>query len=425
MRTTLWLVALFAIAVAAALFAGNNHGTVTLYWPPFRVDVSLNLVALGLALLFLALHLALRAISALLNIPHEARRWRMLGKERAMHAAFVDALFNLTAGRFVRARRSAELAIAMEESLEVQRAKTAHSQRVRTMAHMVAAESAHALQDRSRREQHFERLLELPPTREGQEGREGALLRAARWALDDRDASKALEWLDQMPSGVARRTVAQRLRLRAARLTGRSQQALDAVRQLTKHRAFSEVVGAGITRGLALEMLRAAHDPSQLQRAWNTLDAAEQKVPDVALEAAERCLQLGGEASISRQWLLPLWERLPSRNDGLAPAQRIRMVRILERGFSDASGTPDAVWLTRVEALQQANPADPLFQYLAGILCTRLELWGKAQQLLRQSLTMLKDPEMQRDAWRALAELAERRQDLAAAAQAYKQAAKA
>jgi HemY protein len=59
------------------------------------------------------------------------------------------------------------------------------------------------------------------------------------------------------------------------------------------------------------------------------------------------------------------------------------------------------------------------------VLCTRLELWGKAQQLLRQSLTMLKDPEMQRDAWRALAELAERRQDSVAAAQAYKQAAKA
>ena len=425
MRSTLWLVALFAIAVAAALFAGNNQGTVTLYWPPFRVDLSLNLVVLGLALLFLALHLALRALSALLNIPKEARRWRMLGKERAMHAAFVDALFNLTAGRFVRARRAAELAITMEESLEVHRAKTAHSQRVRSMAHMVAAESAHALQDRTRREAHFQSMLELAPSREGQEGREGALLRAARWAVDDRDASKALEWLDQMPSGVARRTVALRLRLRAARLAGRSQQALDAVRQLTKHRAFSEVAGAGMARGLALEMLRSAHDPSQLQRAWDGLDAAEQKVPDVALEAAERCLQLGGEASSSRQWLLPLWERLPSRSEGLAASQRIRMVRILERGFSEAAGMPDAVWLTRVEALQQANPADPLFQYLAGVLCTRLELWGKAQQLLRQSLTMLKDPEMQRDAWRALAELAEQRQDSAAAAQAYKQAAKA
>lgn len=424
MRSTLWLVALFAIAVAAALFAGNNQGTVTLYWPPFRVDLSLNLVVLGLALLFLVLHLALRALSALLNIPKEARRWRMLGKERAMHAAFIDALFNLTAGRFVRARRAAELAITMEESLEVHRAKTAHSQRVRAMAHMVAAESAHALQDRTRREAHFQSLLELAPSREGQEGREGALLRAARWAVDDRDSAKALEWLDQMPSGVARRTVALRLRLRAARLAGRSQQALDAVRQLTKHRAFSEVAGAGMARGLALEMLRSAHDPSQLQRAWDGLDAAEQKVPDVALEAAERCLQLGGEASSSRQWLLPLWERLPSRSEGLAASQRIRMVRILERGFTEAAGMPDAVWLTRVEALQQANPADPLFQYLAGVLCTRLELWGKAQQLLRQSLTMLKDPEMQRDAWRALAELAEQRQDSAAAAQAYKQAAK-
>jgi HemY protein len=425
MRSTLWLVALFAIAVAAALFVGNNQGTVTLYWPPFRVDMSLNLVVVGLTLLFLVLHLALRALSALFNIPHEARRWRMLGKERAMHAAFVDALFNLTAGRFVRARRASELAITMEESLEVHRAKTAHSERVRAMAHMVAAESAHALQDRSRREQHFQDLLELAPSREGQEGRESALLRAARWALDDRDASKSLEWLDQMPSGVARRTVALRLRLRAARLAGRSQQALDAVRQLTKHRAFSEVVGAGIARGLALEMLRAAHDPSQLQRAWDGLEATEQRVPDVALEAAERCLQLGGDASTSRQWLLPLWERLPSRNEGLAAAQRIRMVRILERGFSEAAGVPDAVWLTRVEALQLANPADPLFQYLAGVLCSRLELWGKAQQLLRQSLTMLKDPEMQRDAWRALAELAERRQDSGAAAQAYKQAAKA
>ena len=425
MRSTLWLVALFAIAVAAALFVGSNPGTVTLYWPPFRVDMSLNLVVVGLTLLFVVLHLALRALSALFNIPHEARRWRMQGKERAMHAALIDALFNLSAGRFVRARRASELAITMEESLSVHRAQTAHSQRVRTMAHMVAAESAHALQDRQRREDHFQQMLVLPPSREGQEGREGALLRASRWALDDRDALKALEWLDQMPSGVARRTVALRLRLRAARLAGRSQQAMDAVRLLTKHRALSEVAGAGMARGLALEMLRAAHDLSQLQRAWDGLEPAEQKVPDVALEAAERCLQLGGEASLARQWLLPLWERLPSRSEGLAASQRIRMVRILERSFSEAAGMPDAVWLTRVEALQHANPADPLFQYLAGVLCTRLELWGKAQQLLRQSLTMLKDPEMQRDAWRALAELAERRQDSVAAAQACKQAAKA
>ena len=46
MRAALWLLALFGVAVAAALFAGNNQGTVTLYWPPYRIDLSLNMVVL-------------------------------------------------------------------------------------------------------------------------------------------------------------------------------------------------------------------------------------------------------------------------------------------------------------------------------------------------------------------------------------------
>ena len=48
MRAALWFLALFGIAVAVALFAGNNQGTVTLFWPPYRVDVSLNLALLAL-----------------------------------------------------------------------------------------------------------------------------------------------------------------------------------------------------------------------------------------------------------------------------------------------------------------------------------------------------------------------------------------
>ena len=45
MRVTFWLLALFGIAVAVALFAGNNQGTVTLFWPPWRVDLSLTTLA--------------------------------------------------------------------------------------------------------------------------------------------------------------------------------------------------------------------------------------------------------------------------------------------------------------------------------------------------------------------------------------------
>ena len=46
MRAALWLMALFAIAVASALFAGNNDATVTVFWEPHRIDLSLNFVLL-------------------------------------------------------------------------------------------------------------------------------------------------------------------------------------------------------------------------------------------------------------------------------------------------------------------------------------------------------------------------------------------
>ena len=40
MRAAFWLLALFAIAVATALFAGNNSAVVTIFWPPHRIDIT-------------------------------------------------------------------------------------------------------------------------------------------------------------------------------------------------------------------------------------------------------------------------------------------------------------------------------------------------------------------------------------------------
>mgnify|MGYP000264048252 CR=1 FL=1 len=48
MRAALWLMGLFALAVAGAWLAGNNHGTVAVFLSPYRVDLSLNLVLLCL-----------------------------------------------------------------------------------------------------------------------------------------------------------------------------------------------------------------------------------------------------------------------------------------------------------------------------------------------------------------------------------------
>jgi HemY protein len=202
----------------------------------------------------------------------------------------------------------------------------------------------------------------------------------------------------------------------------RNLEALETVRLLTKHRAFSEQVGSSISRGLALELMRASHDPLQVQRAWDTLEPSEQHMPDVALEASQRLLVLGGSAAVARQWLLPVWDSMARGGDVLQVGQRVRLVRVLEQSFASSSEAPDATWLAKVETAQMSNPREPVLQYLAGVVCMRLQLWGKAQQLLKQSLSLLQDAELRRDAWRALAEMAEQRQDSASATHAYRQA---
>jgi HemY protein len=424
MRTALWLAGLFSVAAALAIFAGSNPGTVTVYWAPYRIDLSLNLVLLTLLLAFVVLHLALRAVSIMFSIPAQARRWRLLQKERAIHTALLESLSHLFGGRFIRARKSAERVLALEASVAGSAEPLAYAARLRALSHLLAAESAHALQDRTLRDVHFRLALEHAVARDAQDTRDGVQLRAARWAFDDRDAKAALDWLAQLPLGAARRTLALRLRFKAARLAKQSLKALELARLLTKHRAFSEMAGHSIARGLAIEHLRAAHDPAQLERAWSELESQERLMPDVAMQAAEHLLQLGGDAALARLWLRPVWETMAQQLSALSVAQRVRLARVLEASFGDGDQAPDADWLRRIETLQMANPGDGVLQYLAAVVCLRLSLWGKAQQLLRQSLSPSQDSGLRRDAWRALAFLAEQRQDSAAAIEAYRQALK-
>lgn len=409
-RAVLWLLALFGIAVGSALFAAGNPGTVTLFWPPYRVDLSLNLVLLVLLALFVVLHLALGALDAFAGIPGQARRWRLQQKERLVQSALVDTLVHLVAGRFVRARKAAEYALAMHTRPDAKDESAGRSLRIQAMLHLLAAESAHAVQDHSLRDKHFQLANELLSNPETGAVQEGFFMRAARWALDDHDANSAAQWLERLPQGAARRTVALRLRFRVARMQGENAVALETVRLLIKHRAIASSSGASVSQALALELLQAGQDPGQILAAWDFLDQDERTLPDVALGMAKHWLSKGGDAAQSREWLLPVWERMMQDAKSISVLQRMRLVRALETGLMDQHEAPDVKWVARIEAAQRAQPRDPLLQYLAAVMCVRLSLWGKAQHLLRQCIAISPDPEIKSDAQRILASLAQRKE---------------
>ena len=428
MRAALWLMGLFALAVAGAWLAGNNHGTVAVFLSPYRVDVSLNLVLLCLGGLVFVLLLVQRALSALLSLPREARRWRLQQKERAAHAALLDAMGHFMAGRFLRARKSAEAVLDREASLSAADQKLGHSVALRALAHVMAAESAHALQDKALRETHLTQALHEAEQATGADRQtllEGIPLRAARWLIDDRDAHASLDQLRQLPASVIRRTVAMRLQLKAARLAGQPAQALDTALLLTKHRAFSPAASQSLVRGLVLELLGNTHDEKALEKLWLSLPTTQRAMTELATEAAMRLVQLGGSAVQARQWLLPVWDSMKAAQNTWDAVAMQRLVRGVHVTLVDVNALDARPWLARIEAAQQAWPSEPHLQYLAGMACQHHQLWGKAQTLLSQAARNLQDPAMRRQVWCALAELAEQRQDVAAALQAWKQAAKA
>ena len=425
MRAALWLMSLFAVAVASALFASNNVGTVSIFWTPYRFDVSLNLVLFGLVLVLLTLHWAQRALTAMFELPKQARRWRLLQKERATHTALLEGMAQFMEGRFLRARKSAEAVLAREKSLSDAGEVLEHAGALRSVAHILAAESAHALQDKSARQHHLDLALQEPTVAYSslrQSLVEGSMLRAARWSLDDRDAAESLLWLDRLPQGVSRRTLAMRLRLKAARLAGESSQALDTALLLIKHRAFTSEAAASMVRSLVFELIAKTHEQGQMQRLWTRLGEAQRQSPDLAIQAAQHWLVLKGDPVVARAWLKPIWLRLQQEPQKISKSQELKLIQTLDASFSGADNQDEKDWLISIETAQKGNPRNPMLQFLAGRLCLKRQLWGKAQVLLAQAAPLLQDPSVKRQAWRSLAELAEQKEDLPAALQALKKA---
>lgn len=423
MRSVFWLLGLAAVAVALAMLVGHNQATLTLFWPPYRFDVSFNFVVFCLIAGFVLLYAALRAFAMLRDLPAQAQRWRSQQVERSVVGAVMDALSHQLAGRFVRAQSAAEQ--ALDQLKSVPAGQWPRRDQLQLLAHLLLAESAQSLQNRERRDDNLQAALSPQLTRSAPEAHEGALLRAVRWAIEDRDPDAARARLAELPQGAGRRILALRLKLRLSRLSGETAEALETARVLAKHRAFSPEASRSIVRGLALDALREAHDMAQLGAFWNELDAEERAMPELVLAAARRAHQLSRNVQDDeelqvvsarvRAWLEPLWPAFGA----LDVAQQRQLAMALEPTLADL----DAAGLARLEQLQRQWPQNGYLQYLAGQACMRRQLWGKAAQMLNQASHSLQEPDLLRRTWRGLALLAEERGDEAAAQAAWKRAA--
>jgi HemY protein len=181
------------------------------------------------------------------------------------------------------------------------------------------------------------------------------------------------------------------------------------------------MAGQSLLRELAVASLNDAHDGAQLQRAWDSLEVSERNQPEVVLHAAQRMIRLSGEAATVMPWLTPLWNRMVQKPDSCTPAIRERVAQTLARALVLLPADPE--WLASIDRARQTYPRWVELQYLAGLVCWHHALWGKAQQMLELAAPQLKNADMQRQAWRTLAQLAEQKEETARAQLCWKRAA--
>jgi HemY protein len=395
MRSIIWLVLLCVVAVVTATTLGSNDGLVTIYWSGWRTELSLNLFLILLLGSVALLFSAAQALRSLLSLPERASEWRALRRERAAQAALREALAEYFSARYSRAHKAALKALTLREDSPQLRADGEFG----VLAQLLAAGSLHRLQDRPRRDAVMRALFQQGGRRGGGHGVEdGARLLAAEWAIDDRDAERAAELLDQLPAGVARRTQALRLKLQASRLQRQPLQALHMARLLAKHQGFTPTAARGLLRSLAGEAIDDTHDLQQLQRLWEQLDAADRQDAAVAARAALRAVALGSSAD-ARAWLRPFWDRLGEleRDDRDAVALAL---------FDAAPGI-EHEWLPRLEAVLDGYGHEAAVVVAVGMAFADRQLWGKARKLLEQSAGAAGLPtRARRRAWRVLAQMA-------------------
>ena len=108
MKGLIWLLIVFAAAIALALIGRSETGYALFVYPPYRVEVSLVLFVLVAVIGFGLLYVLSRMVHQLIAIPAQLRAYRARRRKARAQGALVAALQSYFEGRYVRAVKDAQ-----------------------------------------------------------------------------------------------------------------------------------------------------------------------------------------------------------------------------------------------------------------------------------------------------------------------------
>lgn len=371
MKHLLWLLGLFAAAVAVML-AARNPGYVQFVYPPYKIEMSLTLFVFVLLAGFALWYLLVRLAVVTLRLPEYVRAFR---EERATskgRAAMIEALKAYFEGRFAAAEKAAVRAMELGEKSGLNS--------------IVAARAAHELREFDRRDAYLA----------GAEGKTVGestmrLMAKTEFLLDQKQPQSALNSLKELSdSGMHKHIGALSLELKAQQQARNWDAVLEVMAQLEKRNAIEKTVAAQMRQQAWLEKLRSqALDIATLRAVWKSIPGEFRHRAKIAAAAAEAFSRLGD--CKSAQQLLA---------DSLNAQWDSELVAL----YGECHNADNVAQIEQAERWLKQHTDDAGLLLALGKLCMHQQLWGKAQSYLDASLSL----ESSQAAYAALGQLAEK-----------------
>ncbi len=355
MRALLWLLLLGALAVGLSLTARYNDGYALFVLPPWRVEVSLNLLAVATVAAFFLLYWVFRGVGALQRLPGQIGAYRARRARGRAESTLHEAMRCFAEGRFSLAIKHA--------------ARTFEAGHVAGLAALVAWRAAHALRDAEREALWHERAVAHA------EGSMAAVLMTeAELAVEGRDFAAALLALDRLAEAGGRHFGALRLQMRAQQGLGNWREVARLVRVLEKYRALSAEQAAPVRRRAHAEVLKSlADDAKAIRTYWKDMPNEDRLQPALAQAAAQALAaanDCAGAAHLVEEVLDERWDSTLIAAYALCPG-------------GDTLGR-----IAHCEKWLVERPRDAQLLLALGRLCRERQLWGKAQSYLEASLAV-------------------------------------
>ncbi len=370
MRWLLWLLGLFAFAVAVML-AVRNPGYVQFVYPPYRMDVTLTIFVLLLCAVFAVGYMAVRMVIVTLHLPEYVRTFRQERASNKSRAAMMESLTAYFEGRYAAAEKAAVRAMALGEKSGLNT--------------IVAARAAHELHEFDRRDAY---LADAGGKKVGESTMR--LMAKTEFLLDQKQPQSALSSLKELSdTGMHKHVGALSLELKAQQQARNWDAVLDVTAQLEKRKAIDKVVAEQLRQQAWLEKLRSpTTDIAALRALWKSIPAESRRRSKISAAAAQAFGKLG-DCQSAQQLLV---ESLNAQWDS-------ELVSL----YGECHGESDIQQIEQAELWLKQHTGDAGLLLVLGKLCMHQQLWGKAQSYLDASISL--DPKS--EAYTLLGKLAE------------------